>query len=57
MGRRRETVNTRTCAAKPKRFSIAEKGDVYVTLRAEYDLEGTDACSLDLKVYRQRPRM
>lgn len=57
MGRRRETVNTRTYAARPRRFSIAEKGDVYVTLRSEYDLEGTDACSVDLKVYRQIPRM
>ncbi len=57
MGRRRETVNTRRYAARPLRFSIAEKGEVSVTLRAVYDLEGTDECSLDLKIYRRLPRL
>ena len=53
MGRRRETVNTREYAARPTRFSVAENGSVSVTLRAEYSLEGTDECQVDLKVYRQ----
>ncbi len=57
MGRRRETVNTREYAARPKRFSVAGQGPVSVTLRAEYDLEGTDACMVDLKLYRTVPRM
>ena len=57
MGRRRETVNTREYAARPKRFSVAEQGNVSVTLRAEYDLEGTDGCSADLKIYKAIPRM
>ena len=57
MGRRRETVNTREYSARPKRFAITEKGDVSVTLQAEYSLEGTDGCALDLKVYRHYPRM
>ncbi|MBR6165932.1 MAG: hypothetical protein IKQ45_08415 [Clostridia bacterium] len=57
MGRRRETVNTREAAARPKRFAVADRGEVSVTLRIDYDLEGTDGCSLDLKVYRRIPRM
>ena len=57
MGRRRATVNTREYAARPKRFTIAEQGPVSVTLRVEYDLEGTDACALDLKIYRTIPRL
>lgn len=57
MGRRRETVNTREYAARPKRFAITEPGAVSVTLHIEYELEGTDGCSLDLRVYRKLPRM
>ena len=57
MGRRRVTVNTREYTARPKRFSVAAQGPVSVTLRVEYDLEGTDACILDLKIYRSIPRM
>ena len=57
MGRRRETVNTRQYAARPMRFSIADRGDVSVTLHIDYDLEGTAGCTLDLKVYRRIPRM
>ena len=57
MGRRRATVNTREYTARPKRFSVAEQGPVSVTLRVEYDLEGTDACTLDLKVWKAVPRM
>ena len=57
MGRRRETVNTRQYAARPKLFSIADQGDVSVTLSVAYELEGTDECTLDLKIYRHLPRM
>ena len=57
MGRRRATVNTRESAARPKRFSIVDQGPVSVTLRVEYDLEGTDACALDLKIYNSVPRL
>jgi hypothetical protein len=57
MGRRRETVNTREYPARPRRFSVAARGDVFVTLRIEYDLEGADAVSLDLKIYRHIPRL
>ena len=57
MGRRRATVNTRECAARPKRFSVAAQGPVSVTLRVEYDLEGADACALDLKIYKNIPRL
>ncbi len=57
MGRRRETVNTREYAAQPKHFAVTEKGEVSVTLHVEYDLEGTNGCALDLKVYRHHPRM
>lgn len=57
MGRRRVTANTREYTARPKRFSVAGLGPVSVTLRLEYDLEGTDACILDLKIFRSVPRM
>ncbi len=57
MGRRRETVNTRQYAARPKLFSITDLGDVSVTLSVAYELEGTDECMLDLKIYRHLPRM
>ena len=57
MGRRRATVNTREYAARPKRFSVADQGPVSVTLRVEYDLEGTDACAVDLKLYNAIPRI
>lgn len=57
MGRHRETVNTRKYAARPRRFSVTERGDVSVTLRVEYDLEGADECMLDLKIYQRLPRM
>ncbi len=57
MGRRRETVNTRTYAARPGRFSVPDQGDVSVTLRTEYELEGTDGCTVDLKIHRHIPRM
>jgi len=57
MGRRRATVNTREYAARPKRFTIAEQGPVSVILRVEYDLEGTDACMLDLKIYKTLSRL
>ena len=57
MGRRRETVNTREYIALPKRFAITEQGDVFVILHVDYDLEGTNGCALDLKVYRHLPRM
>ena len=57
MGRRRATINTREYAARPKRFAVAEDGPVFVTLRVEYDLEGTDACAVDLKLYKAVPRM
>ena len=57
MGRRRETINTREYTAHAKRFSIVDTGDVSVTLRAEYDLEGTDGCFADLTVYHEIPRM
>ena len=57
MGRRRVTANTREYTARPKRFSVAGRGPVSVTLRVEYDLEGTDACILDLKIFRSVPRM
>ena len=57
MGRRRVTVNTREYAARPKRFSVADHGPVSVTLHVEYDLEGTDACTVDLKLYQAIPRM
>ena len=57
MGRRRETVNTREYAARPRLFSIADQGSVSVTLSVAYELEGTDECLLDLKLYRHLPRM
>jgi len=57
MGRRRETVNTRTFAAKPRNFSIMDQGDVSVSLKITYDLEGTEECSLLFKLYRHLPRM
>ncbi|MBR4333549.1 MAG: hypothetical protein IKP72_12790, partial [Clostridia bacterium] len=57
MGRRRETVNTRQYAARPKRFAVIDRGDVSVTLRVEYDLEGAEECALELKIYRHLPRM
>ena len=57
MGRRRETVNTRESAGRPVRFDVTDCGDVSVTLHVEENLEGTDGCSLDLKVYRHIPRM
>ncbi len=57
MGRRRQTVNTRVSAARPRSFSIEAEGDVYVTLRIAYELEGTLECSLDLKIYKLLPRI
>ena len=57
MGRRRETVNTRTYAARPKQFALADRGEVSVTLQIAYELEGTDECILRLKVFRHIPRM
>ena len=57
MGRRRETVNTREYAARPKHFAVTDPGDISVTLHVDYDLEGTDGCSLDLKMYRRLPRV
>ena len=57
MGRRRETVNTREYAARPKHFAVTERNGVSVTLHIDYDLEGTDGCSLDLKVFQRIPRM
>ena len=57
MGRRRQTVNTRKYTARPLRFSIAEKGDISVTLNVAYQLEGVDECALDLKIYRHIPRL
>ena len=57
MGRRRQTVNTRVSAARPRTFSIAEDGPVSVTLRVAYDLEGADECTLDLKIHQLLPRI
>jgi len=57
MGRRRETVNTRTSMAHPLQFSIAEQGDVSITLKIVYSLEGSDECILFLKLFRHFPRM
>ena len=57
MGRRRETVNTRQYVSRPRSFSITDKGNVSVTLSVAYELEGTDECLLDLKLYRHIARM
>ena len=57
MGRRRETVNTKQYAARPRRLAVTDRGDVSVTLRVDYDLEGAEDCALDLKIYRHLPRM
>ncbi len=57
MGRRRTCGNTRRFTARPKCFSVADAGEVSVTLRGVFELEGTDECLLDLKLYRRLPRM
>ncbi len=57
MGRSRQTVNTRRCPARPTRFAVTDQGEASVTLRISYSLEGTDECSLDLKIWNQMPRM
>ncbi|MDO5435473.1 MAG: hypothetical protein Q4G19_03795 [Clostridia bacterium] len=57
MGRSRCTVNTRRYAAKPENFAVRDNGDVSVTLNIAYTLEGTDACTLDLKIGKLQPRI
>lgn len=57
MGRSRCSVNTRRSAAKPVSFSVHDNGDVYVILSISYSLEGTDSCSMDMKIYKMLPRM
>ena len=57
MGRQRETVNTREFSARPKRFAVTDRGPVSVTLSIDSELEGTDECLLDIRLYRHLPRM
>lgn len=57
MGRSRCTVNTRRSVARPENFCVRDNGDVSVTLSVTYALEGTDSCTLDLKIYRLLPRI
>ena len=57
MGRSRQTINTRRCPARPVRFAVADQGEASATLRVVYSLEGTDECTLDLKVWRLMPRI
>lgn len=57
MGRSRQTINTRQYPARPVRFSVADQGEASVTLRIAYSLEGTDECSLDLKLWNLLPRI
>ncbi len=57
MGRARQTVNTRRYQARPVSFTVADQGEVSVTLRVAFSLEGTDECALDVKLWKQIPRV
>lgn len=57
MGRSRQTINTREYPARPTRFAVTEQNDTSVTLHIAYGLEGTDECSLDLKIWNLLPRI
>lgn len=57
MGRSRQTVNTREYPARPVRFAVTEQNDASVTLQIAYSLEGTEECSLSLKIWNLLPRI
>ncbi len=57
MGRRRQTADTRVFPARPRSFSVDADGPLSVTLRIGYDLEGTDGCTLEMKIHKLLPRI
>ena len=57
MGRSRQTVNTRRYPARPAYFAVTAQGEAWVTLHTAYSLEGTDECSLDLRIWNLLPRI
>lgn len=55
MGRNRSGIGTRRCFAKLRDIKIVESGDVCVTAKLSYEMEGTEFYAVYLKVYKTHP--
>ena len=57
MGRNRKSAATRRFGAVLKNLLVKEKGDVYIGVQLDYNLEGTGLYSVFLKIYKNLPKL
>lgn len=57
MGRNRKSTATRRFGAVLENLQIKEKGDVYIGVQLDYNLEGTGLYSVLLKIYKDLPKL